>query len=601
MSDDDTRDVSRKEKINAIIDVAKFNPSWTIGIIILGIIAALFEGFGMTFIIPIIEIVQTEGDAAANADGLLAVFVTLYQTLGLPFTLEYIIFGVAAVISLRYTASFLVAWLRTALATYYTRDLQDRAFGNTLDARITFFDNEGSDDILNTIVTESLPAGRVIRITVQFIEQIFLTLVYALLAFVISPVLTVAAAVVLGGFTLLIRRVIEPGYDLGDKVAEANEERQETVQAGTQGIRDVRLFGMSREIYHEFVDAIDKYTRSRIQLRRNEAAINKFYNLTVAISMFVLIYFALNFANLSFGELAVFLFAMFRLGPRVSSLNQTFYQIERSLPHLVRTLAFIEEVNQYQEPTTSEIDTLPEVEHIEFDGVWFSYNDEEHVLRGIDFEVEKNEFVAFVGQSGAGKSTIVSLLARMYEPNEGEIRANGTSIADIDITEWRDHIAVVRQSPFIFNNTLKHNLTVGNRDASMEQIKRVCEIAKVDEFLDDLPNGYGSRLGDEGVRLSGGQKQRVALARALLKDADLLLLDEATSDLDTGLEREVQDAIEEMDRDYTIVTIAHRLSTIENADRIYTVENGRILERGRHKQLLEKNGKYAKLHMLQSS
>lgn len=600
MSDTDSPDVSKEQKIKALLDVAKFNPKWSIGIIVLGIVAALFEGFGMTFIIPIVEIVQSEGSTATNATGLLGVFVTLYETLGLPFTLEFVILGVAAVISLRYTASFMVAWLRTALATYYTRNLQDRAFEKTLRARITFFDTKGSDDILNTIVTESLPAGRVIRICVKFIEQIFLTLVYASIALFIAPLMTVLAALVLGGFTILLRHIVEPGYNLGDRVAEANKERQEAVQAGTQGIRDVRLFGITREIYEEFVDAIDKYTRSRIQLRRNEAAINKFYNLTVAVSLFVLIYLALRFANLSFGELAVFLFAMFRLGPRVSSLNQSFYQIERTLPHLVRTLEFIDEVEQYKEPSNSSIETPRELEKIEFDNVWFSYNNEGQVLRGIDFMIEQNEFVAFVGQSGAGKSTIVSLLARMYNPDRGEIRINNVPITEIDEQEWRSHVAVVRQNPFIFNESLRYNLTIGNRDITQQEIDRVCEIAKVDEFIGDLPKGYESMVGDDGVRLSGGQKQRLALARALLKDADLLLLDEATSNLDTGLEKEVQENIEEMNRNYTIVTIAHRLSTVENADRIYTVDDGRIVERGTHQELIERNQQYAEMYMHQS-
>jgi subfamily B ATP-binding cassette protein MsbA len=160
---------------------------------------------------------------------------------------------------------------------------------------------------------------------------------------------------------------------------------------------------------------------------------------------------------------------------------------------------------------------------------------------------------------------------------------------------------VVRQSPFIFNDTLRYNLTIGSRDVSETELDRVCEIAKVDEFMGDLPEGYGTMLGDEGVRLSGGQKQRVALARALIEDADLLILDEATSDLDSNLEKQVQQAIEKMDREYAIITIAHRLSTVKNADRIYTVEDGWITETGTHHELVDSGGKYAELYGIQSS
>lgn len=206
-----------------------------------------------------------------------------------------------------------------------------------------------------------------------------------------------------------------------------------------------------------------------------------------------------------------------------------------------------------------------------------------------------------MGQSGAGKSTIAALLARMYEPDSGQITANGRSIGMMDIDSWRDRVAVVRQSPYIFDDTLRYNLTLANRDASQAEIDRVCRIAKVDEFIDDLPSGYETQLGDNGVRLSGGQQQRVALARALLADADVLILEEATSDLDTRLEREVQAAIEMMDREYVVITIAHRLSTIKNADRIYTVEDGRISESGEHGTLLDRDGTYAELYETQAS
>jgi subfamily B ATP-binding cassette protein MsbA len=171
----------------------------------------------------------------------------------------------------------------------------------------------------------------------------------------------------------------------------------------------------------------------------------------------------------------------------------------------------------------------------------------------------------------------------------------------MDIESWREQLAVVRQQPFIFSDTLRYNLTIANREATQSDLDRVCKIAKVDEFFDDLPDRYETQLGEDGVRLSGGQKQRVALARALLADADILILDEATSDLDTNLESQVQSAIEQMDDDYIIITIAHRLSTIKNANRIYAVEDGHITETGKHQELIMADGKYAELYAVQSS
>lgn len=593
--------VNPREQFLALIRVAKYRPEVTALIVIGGVFAALLEGVGLGFILPIVEIVQSSRDPTAEAEGIMLIFVEVYQYIGVPFTLGFVIAGVSLVLMVRWTSTFLVRWIREALVVDYTRELQKDAFQNALDARIEYFDKEGSDDILNAIVTQSEYAGQTIRYVIILLEQGFLTFMYLVVALILAPYLTLFAIVLLGGFSLLFRYVIEPGYELGDEVAEANEQVQQTAQAGTQGIRDAKIFGLKEELFQDFLDAVNQFARSSIRLRRNEQAIKNFYNLLTAVSVFILIYLAIAFEDMSLGTLGIFLFAMFRLGPKASNLNSQFYRVENNLPHLVRTQRFIDELKRNNEAVIDAEPVPKEVQKVEFENVRFSYTNDEKVLRGIDFEFEKGEFIGFVGQSGAGKSTIVSLLARMYEVSQGEIRANGISIGKMDIQAWRDRISVVRQSPFIFNDSLRYNLTIGNRDVQEEELDRVCEIAKVTEFMEDLPEGYETMLGDEGVRLSGGQKQRLALARALLEDADILILDEATSDLDSNLEKQVQQAIEEMGRDYGIVTIAHRLSTVKNADRIYTVEDGLITESGEHHELVERGGKYAELYGIQSS
>lgn len=593
--------ITRRDQLDGLIRVAKFKPVTFAAIVAGGVFAALLEGIGIGFILPIIELVQSSGNPTQEADGIFLAFVSVYRFLGVPFSLGSVVTGVALILTIRWTMTFVVRWLREVMLVKYKRELQTQAFERALNARITYFDQEGSDDILNAIVTQAERAGKVVSQGINLMEQSFLTVVYLLIALALSPMLTVIAAVFLGGLTVLFRNIFESGYDIGDRVADANEGIQQTAQAGTQGIRDTKLFGMKEEHLANFRDSIDQFARASIRSGRNRQGIKNFYNLLTAVSVFLMVYLAINFANMSISTLGIFLFAMFRLGPKASNLNTLFYSIENNLPHLVRTQKFIDRLNEYQELSVDEVPVPDTFDRVEFDGVWFSYpGQDEYALRGLSLEFEKGEFIGLVGQSGAGKSTVMSLIARMYEPDRGEIRVNEASVSKMDIDAYRSRIAVVRQDPFIFNETLRYNLTIGNRNATQEEIERVTHIARIDHFLDELPEGYDTELGDEGVRLSGGQQQRVALGRALLKDADLLVLDEATSDLDSNLEMQVQSAIESMDRNYAIVAIAHRLSTLQNADRIYTMEHGEVTEVGDHESLLENDGKYAELHAIQS-
>jgi subfamily B ATP-binding cassette protein MsbA len=589
------RQVVDDEVVDSVKEVISYRPRLAAAVIFSSVITAALEGIGMGFLLPILQEAQLSETSDAGSR-FVEGFEWVYNLIGAPFTLETILVGVAVVMSIRYSLSFLTDYLEGVLKYQYFEHLQRRLFKAAIDSDIKEIDEKGSEEILNGIVTQSEYGRLFISNLIAFIRQFLLILIYLSLTFALAPFLTLGTFVFLGITALIARSITISGSEAGDHTADANEDVQSVSQAAIQGIRDVKLFNLNTELKHDFREAKEEYTKWSVILVKNKSLLNNFYQLGVALIVFGLVYVAIRFTSLSIASLGLYLFALFRLGPRVGTLNNLLYGVEAKAPHVVRTFDLIEDLERGGSITGDR--TPPRnIESIVFDRVTFSYNEEdEPAVDDLSLHVEQGSLVAFVGPSGAGKSTVMSLLSRIYEPQKGTIRANSSDITDFDPAAWRSKVAVVRQTPFIFNETLRENVTIGKRDATDAEIERACELAQVTEFIDELPNGYETELGDNGVRLSGGQRQRVAIARALLKESNILILDEATSELDMTLEEQVHENIESMRGERTVLINAHRFSTVVGADCIYTMENGKVTESGPHEKLIEQEGTYAELY-----
>jgi ATP-binding cassette subfamily B protein len=236
---------------------------------------------------------------------------------------------------------------------------------------------------------------------------------------------------------------------------------------------------------------------------------------------------------------------------------------------------------------------------VEYDDVTFGYDDEP-VVENVDFEVPGGETLALVGPTGAGKSTVLKLLLRLYDVDEGAIRVDGQDVRDVTLPSLRQHVGYVGQDTFLFYGTVRENITYGTFDADEEDVVAAAEAAEAHEFITNLPDGYDTMVGERGVKLSGGQRQRISIARAVLKDPEILVLDEATSDVDTETEMLIQRSLDRLTADRTTFAIAHRLSTIKDADTIVVLEGGQIVERGTHEELLDNGGLYAHLWGVQA-
>jgi subfamily B ATP-binding cassette protein MsbA len=276
---------------------------------------------------------------------------------------------------------------------------------------------------------------------------------------------------------------------------------------------------------------------------------------------------------------------------QVNSINQQAVAASERIYEVLETMPTVGEKPEAKELTAFK-------ERVEFENVWFNYGDQE-ILKGINLEVRRGSMLAIVGPSGTGKSTMVDLIPRFYDPKRGRILIDGVDIKDVSLKSLRQQIGIVTQETILFNDTIRANICYGNSSAEQKAIEQAALQAHAHDFIKHLPQGYDTVIGDRGMKLSGGERQRIAIARALLKNPPILLLDEATSQLDTEAERIVQEALDRLIQGRTVFVIAHRLSTVRNAHRILVLDRGSIVEQGTHSELVAKNGLYKRLYEMQ--
>lgn len=414
-----------------------------------------------------------------------------------------------------------------------------------------------------------------------FYQQWLLSLIF--LAAV--PVIGVTVAFASDRFRKLSKRLQKSVGDVTHVVSES-----------IQGQVEIKSFGGETYEKNRFLRASRYNLRQSMKLVVASAVNTPVIQLIVAFALAALVWLALGMMNnASAGEFAAYVAAASMLAKPIRQLTQVNVKIQKGITAAASVFDLVDEV-QEQDLGTYAVERVQGA--VEYKQVTFAYGDEQ-VIKGVDLSVAAGETVALVGRSGGGKSTLVQLLARFYDLDSGEIFLDGHPIADYKLTDLRKNIAIVSQNFTLFNTTLAENIAYGMEDVSREAIELAAKKAYALDFIEKLPEGFSTQVGHDGQQLSGGQRQRIAIARAILKDAPILILDEATSALDTESERYIQLALEEVMKGRTTFVIAHRLSTVEKADRIYVVDEGRIVESGAHLELTAKGGPYAQLQNLQ--
>lgn len=500
-----------------------------------------------------------------------------------------------------YLGSHFIVPIRTGIL----RDLRNKLYNKIVELPIGFFTNERKGDIMSRMTSDVVEVeASVISSLDMVLKNPIMILIYLIVLFVMSWKLTLFVLILLPGSSWIIGKI---GKSLKRRSAIGQQQTGELlsqIEETLGGLRIVKAFNAEDKLIGRFRNLNDKLRRTlnRINRRVNMAhPISEFLGtVMVAILLWFGGYLILNNQGGMLGpaEFIFYLGVFYFIIPPAKDLSKASYGIQRGMASLDRIDKILMTKNDILDP--EEPKPLPsKFEKIEFRNLSFKYQND-WVLRNINLTVPVGKTVAIVGQSGSGKSTLLDLLPRFYDPVEGEILIDGINIKDFTKRDLRSLMGNVNQESILFNDTFFNNIAFGVKEATLEQVMNAAKIANAHDFIIATENGYESTVGDRGSKLSGGQRQRISIARAILKNPQILILDEATSALDTESEFMVQEALDKLMKGRTTLVVAHRLSTIKNADMICVLQDGEIVEQGKHEELIRKNGQYKKLVDMQS-
>ncbi|MBP5348025.1 MAG: ABC transporter ATP-binding protein [Bacteroidaceae bacterium] len=491
-----------------------------------------------------------------------------------------------------------------SLRTGVVRDLRVDIYNKVLSLPMSFFSKERKGDIITRMSADvSEIDGSIAQSLDMLIKNPILIVVYMTTLFVISWQLTVFTILV-GPLIIWIMGVI--GRKLKATSLEVQERWSDTLSQMEEtlgGLRIIKAFLAEDKMSDRFVNTSNKLRRSSNRVSLRQALAHPVSEFMGTALIAIVIWYGGTLilddeSSISASKFIWYLSILYSVINPIKDFSKAGYAIPKGMASVERIDKILLAENTISEPQNA-VKLNGFNNEIRYKGVSFSYEADREVLHDIDLTIPRGKTIALVGQSGSGKSTLVDLLPRFYDVTDGSISIDGHDIRDISLKSLRGIMGNVNQEAILFNDTFYNNITFGVKDATREQVIAAAKIANAHDFIMETENGYDTNIGDRGCLLSGGQRQRVSIARAILKNPPILILDEATSALDTESERLVQEALERLMKDRTTIAIAHRLSTIKNADEICVMQEGKIVERGTHEQLIAMNGYYKKLHDMQ--
>lgn len=578
------------------------------------ILSVIFGLFTIAMVIPFLRLIfrlDTADTAPVSTGGMQVAKEYFYSRLtgiinlyGQQYALVMLCVGIIVLFFFKNLTRYLAMYYLAPVRNGVVANLRQRVYNKILSLPLAYFSNERKGDIMARTTSDVAEVEWSIMSGLEMIYREPLTIILTLASlYIISPQLTLTSLVLLPLAGLLIGRIskslkrtsAEGQHKLGEILSRIDE-----TLGGMRIIKGFTAEGMMQEKFAE-ENADFTHLQNRIYHRRDLASpLSEFMGIAVMAALIWIGGSLILAGDKSLGpdEFILFVALFSQILNPAKSLTSAWYNLQKGFASLDRIDHILD-----AEDTVAEKADATGVERfnnaIEYRNVSFSYDSKE-VLKNISFSIEKGKTIALVGPSGAGKSTLADLLPRFYDCSSGEILIDGQNIKDLKIQSLRGLIGIVTQETVLFNDTIANNILLGRPGAAMAAVEEAAQIANAHEFIAKMDAGYYYNIGDRGGKLSGGQRQRLSIARAVLKNPPILILDEATSALDTESEKLVQEALSKLMQSRTSVVIAHRLSTIQNADEILVMDNGEIIERGTHNELISRNGLYKRLCDLQA-
>ena len=514
-----------------------------------------------------------------------------------------ILYAAGAMIMLAAVGAVLMYWntiFSTVISSSIYKDIVTDIYNKIQTLDMEYFSSKKIGDMMTRVMTDPSNINSIILEIFDMISEIIKVVFFLGIAFYIDFDLTLGVMVVTPILVITVRRYAKRLKRSGRQRQEALDGLNSKLQETLSGIRIIRAFATEEYEINNFKKKNNSLKKIAVRSARYNAKANSIMEALNYIIIALLLMFSgyrvLRAKNFTPGDFITIIGAISSMYTPAKRAMTRFNAISVNLSSITRVSEILEEIpNIVNRPDCIKFENF--LNNINFENVDFKYKDNpEKILKNINLTVKKGETVAFVGNSGGGKSTLVNLIPRFFDVSNGSIKIDGTDIRNYDIKSLRKAIGIVPQETFLFAGTILSNIRYGRQNATREEIVEAAMQANAHEFIESLPDGYDTEIGERGVKLSGGQKQRIAIARAILENPQILILDEATSALDNESEKLVQDALEKLMKGKTTFVIAHRLTTIENSNKIVVIQKGEIKEIGNHNELLSKNGIYKALY-----